>query len=119
VITALLVVACGGAGAVARFLVDGIVQSRRAGEFPFGTLVVNLGGAFVLGLLAGLAPSSRLMLVVGTATVGSYTTFSTWILEIHRPAEDGERRLAGWNVGLSLAGGLGAVALGRVVGTAL
>jgi CrcB protein len=119
VITAVLVVLCSGAGAVARFLVDGVVQSTRAGEFPLGTLVVNLGGAFVLGLLAGLAPPSRLMLVAGTATVGSYTTFSTWMLEIHRPAEDGERGLAGWILTLSVAGGLGAVALGRAVGGAV
>jgi CrcB protein len=119
VITVLLVVLCGGAGAVARFLVDGVVQSQRPGEFPLGTMVVNLGGAFVLGLLAGLAPPSRLMLIVGTATIGSYTTFSTWMLETHRPAEDGERALARWNVGLSLVGGLGAVALGHALGAAL
>jgi CrcB protein len=116
VITVLLVVLGGGAGAVARFLVDGVVQSRRAGEFPLGTLVVNLGGAFVLGLLAALQPPSRLMLVLGTATIGSYTTFSTWMLEVHRPAEDGERGLAMWNLVLSLAAGLGAVALGRALG---
>jgi CrcB protein len=119
VTTALLVIVCGGAGAVARFLVDGIVQSRRASEFPLGTLVVNLGGAFVLGLLAGIAPPSHLMLVLGTAMVGSYTTFSTWMLETHRPAEDGERGVARWNVALSLAGGLGAVALGHALGAAL
>ncbi|MGB0094853.1 MAG: hypothetical protein WBP81_20260 [Solirubrobacteraceae bacterium] len=38
-ITVLLVVACGGVGAVARFIVDGLVQSRRLGEFPLGTLL--------------------------------------------------------------------------------
>ncbi len=118
-IIALLVVVCGGAGAVARFLVDGVVQARGGLEFPLGTLVVNLGGAFVLGLLAGLAPPSRLMLVLGTATVGSYTTFSTWMLEVHRPAEDGERGVARWNLALSIAGGLTAVALGRALGGAL
>jgi CrcB protein len=56
------------------------------------------------------------MLVLGTATIGSYTTFSTWMLEVHRPAEDGERGLAMWNLVLSLAAGLGAVALGRALG---
>ena len=118
-ITALLVLVCGGAGAVARFLLDGVVQSRRSTEFPSGTLAVNLGGAFVLGLVAGLGPSSRLMLIVGTATIGSYTTFSTWMLEIHRPAEDGEPRLAGWVLAVSLAGGLVAVVVGRWLGGAL
>ena len=115
-ITALLVLVCGGTGAVARFVVDGLVQSRRLGEWPLGTLVVNLSGAFVLGLLAGLHLAHDTMLILGTATVGSYTTFSTWMLETQRPAEDGERRLAGQNLIVSLALGLGAVVLGRAVG---
>ncbi len=115
-ITALLVVLCGGAGAAARFLVDGVVQSRRLGEFPFGTLVVNLTGSFVLGLLAGLNASADALLVIGTATIGSYTTFSTWMLEIHRPAEDGERRLGGLNFAISLLAGFAAVVLGRRLG---
>jgi CrcB protein len=119
VIVVLLVLVCGGAGAVARFLVDGVVQSRRPGSFPLGTLVVNLSGAFLLGLLAGLAPPSRLMLLLGTATVGSYTTFSTWMLETQRPAEDGEHAVARWNIVVSVVGGLIAVALGRALGRAL
>jgi CrcB protein len=119
VTTALLVIVCGGAGAVARFLVDGLVQSRRLGEFPLGTLVVNVGGCFVLGLLVGLHTPHRAMLVAGTATIGSYTTFSTWMLETHRPAQDGEPRLAWQNVLISLALGLGAAALGRTIGRAL
>ncbi len=57
------------------------------------------------------------MLVLGTAAIGSYTTFSTWMLETHRPAQDGERAAGGWqNVASSFAVGLGAVALGRVGG---
>ncbi len=118
-ITALLVLVCSGVGATARFLLDAAVQSRRGTGFPLGTLVVNLGGAFLLGLLAGLAPPSRLMLVLGTATIGSYTTFSTWMLETHRPLEDGEPRVARWNLAVSLAAGLGAVALGHALGRAL
>lgn len=116
VITALLVVVGGGAGAVARFVVHGLVQGRRLSEFPLGTLAVNVGGCFVLGLLAGLDTPHRTMLVLGTATVGSYTTFSTWMLETHRPAEDGERGLARRNFGVTLAAGLAAVALGRAAG---
>ncbi len=115
-ITALLVLICGGAGAVARFTVDSLVQSRRLGEFPLGTFAVNIGGAFLLGLLVGLRPSHGTMLVLGTATLGSYTTFSTWMLETHRPAEDGEPRLAWQNLAFSLATGLAAAALGRWLG---
>lgn len=114
--TVLLVIVCAGLGAVARFIVDGLVQSRLLGEFPFGTLVVNVGGCFALGLLAGLHTPHRTMLVLGTATVGSYTTFSTWMLETHRPAQDGERGLAWQNVGWSLAAGFASVILGRALG---
>lgn len=118
-VTALLVVACGGLGAVARFIVDGLTQARRATEFPVGTLVVNLSGSLVLGLLAGLGASHHAMLLIGTAAIGSYTTLSTWMLETHRPAEDGERGLAWWNIAVSLVTGLLAVALGRALGTLL
>lgn len=113
--TALLVLACGGVAAIARFLADGAVQSR-GGEFPWGTLAVNLGGTFLLGMLVGLAASHRTMELLGTATIGSYTTFSTWMLETHRPAEEGEARLAWLNIAAGLACGLAAIALGRVVG---
>jgi fluoride exporter len=119
VITALLVILCGGVGAVARFAVDALVQRRRPGEFPLGTLVVNVGGCFLLGLLAGLAPPHRTMVVLATATLGSYTTFSTWMLETHRPAQDGEPRLAFTNVLVSIAAGFVAVLIGRALGRAL
>ncbi len=114
--TVVLVAICGGLGSISRFLVDGAVQSRRLGEFPLGTLVVNLTGSFTVGLLAGLHTPTHTMLILGTATVGSYTTFSTWMLETHRPAEDGEHGLARQNFAISLAAGLAAVLLGRVVG---
>lgn len=118
-IVAALVVVCGGIAAIARFLVDAAVEARRLGEFPWGTLVVNLGGTFVLGLLAGLGASHRAMLVLGTATLGSYTTFSTWMLESHRPAEEGEPRLAWLNITAALLTGLAAIVLGRALGRIL
>jgi fluoride exporter len=106
----------GGAGAVARFVVDGAVAEREAGDLPVGTLVVNLSGAFLLGLVAGLALRGDALLLVGTAALGSYTTFSTWMLETQRLVEEGEGRPAAVNVVLSLAAGLAAVALGRALG---
>jgi CrcB protein len=119
VVTAVLVVICGGAGAVARFVLDALIQSRRLGEFPLGTLAVNVGGCLLLGLLVGLAASHRTMLVLGTATIGSYTTFSTWMLETHRPAQDGEASLAWLNIAASLLLGFAAAALGKSLGAAL
>ena len=117
--TALLVVVLGGAGAIARFAVDGAVQSRRLQEFPLGTLVVNLSGTFLLGLVVGLAAPHRTMELIGTATIGSYTTFSTWMLETHRPAEAGETRLAWANIAAGLVLGFAAILLGRALGRAL
>ncbi len=109
----------GGVGACARFLVDGAVGSRAALDFPLGTFAVNVSGAFVLGLLSGLALSADAALLAGTATVGAYTTFSTWMLETHRLGEDGRRPAMALNVGVSLAVGIGAAALGRAIGGAL
>ena len=82
------VVLIGGAGSVARFLVDGLVASAAGRDFPFGTLAVNISGAMILGLLTGLALSHDAALLAGTAAVGSYTTFSTWMLETQRLAEE-------------------------------
>jgi CrcB protein len=81
-----------------------------------GTFVVNMSGAAILGLLVGLGLSGDGLLLAGTATVGSYTTFSTWMLESQRLVEDGELAIAAGNVVLSLVVGLGAVALGRFIG---
>lgn len=122
--TVVLVIIGGGVGAIARFLVDGTIGAlvaRRTGDgdFPFGTLLVNLSGTLLLGLLVGLGTSHRTMTLLGTATLGSYTTFSTWMLETHRPAEDGDARLAWLNIALSIILGFAAVALGRALGRGL
>jgi CrcB protein len=113
------VLVIGGCGAVLRFLVDGAVSARLGRSFPFGTLIVNLSGAAVLGLLTGLSLGRDGALLAGTAAVGSYTTFSTWMFESQRLGEDGERAALAVNLVASLAAGLGAAALGRAIGGAL
>jgi CrcB protein len=113
------VVVIGGLGSVLRFLVDGAVGSRLGRDFPFGTLVVNISGAMILGLLAGLALSADAALLAGTGAVGSYTTFSTWMLETQRLAEEREVRAAAVNVIASLALGIVAAAAGRAIGARL
>jgi len=109
----------GAVGAVARFLLDGAVMRRVGRGFPFGTLAVNLSGAFLLGLLVGAAQSEELNRLLGTGFLGAYTTFSTWALESHRLAEDGRMRLSALNLALSLALGLGAAWFGRRLGAVL
>jgi fluoride exporter len=113
------VVLIGGAGSVVRFLIDGTVSSAAGRDFPFGTLAVNVSGAVILGLLTGLALGSTEALLAGTAAVGSYTTFSTWMLETQRLTEERQHRKAILNVAVSLVFGVAAAALGRLIGTHL
>ncbi|MGV0795263.1 fluoride efflux transporter CrcB [Mycolicibacterium sp. XJ1819] len=113
------VVAFGGVGAVLRFVVDRAVSARTSGVFPYGTLVVNVTGALILGLLSGLALSPHLALLFGTALIGSYTTFSTWMLETHRVGEERQSVPAAANIVVSVALGVAAAALGIWCGAAL
>ena len=123
--TWLLVALLGGTGSIARFLVDGLVGERAdggwfgAGRFPWGTFVVNISGAAVLGGVSGVALTGNALILAGTATLGSYTTLSTWVLESHRLGQDDQLLIGLANLLGSLVVGFGAVALGHAVGAAL
>jgi fluoride exporter len=114
-----LVALLGGAGSIARFVVDGLVGERAGGEFPWGTFVVNLSGAALLGLVVGAAVSGSALVLTGTATLGSYTTLSTWMFETHRLGQDDQLAIAAANLLGSLLIGFAALALGHAVGAAL
>jgi CrcB protein len=109
----------GGAGAILRFVVDGQVAGVAGRTFPFGTLAINLSGSFALGALLGGSLTGDSYLLAGTATIGSYTTFSTWMYETQRLVEDDETRSAMANIVCSLALGLLAAAAGRWIGARL
>ncbi len=109
----------GSIGSLARFLLDGAVSARSQSSFPFGTLAVNASGALILGLFTGLALSGEALILAGSTTIGSYTTFSTWMLETHRLGEDGQLLDGTLNVLVSVFAGLAAAALGRAIGGAL
>ncbi|MDX6633975.1 MAG: fluoride exporter [Solirubrobacterales bacterium] len=109
----------GGCGALARFGLTLLVADRLHPHLPVGTLVVNISGAFLLGLLAGASLEGNARLLLGAGAIGSYTTFSTWMVETQRIDEAGKRRLAVTNVVLSIVLGLAAAALGRVLGQQL
>jgi CrcB protein len=113
------VVLIGGAGSVLRFLADGVVSSAAGRDFPFGTLAINVSGAVILGLLTGLALGHDQALLAGTAAVGSYTTFSTWMLETQRMAEERQHGKVIANIVVSLVLGVAAAALGRLIGAHL
>jgi fluoride exporter len=109
----------GGFGALSRLLLDGAVSARTGRALPWGTLAVNVSGALVLGVLDGAGVGGDALRLAGTGFLGAYTTFSTWMLESHRLAEDGRGRPALANLAVSLAAGLAAAWIGRELGTAL
>ncbi len=111
----------GAAGAIARYLADVAILDRFGGAFPLGILVVNLSGAFVLGLLAalivdrGVLPADlRAPLLVGF--LGAYTTFSTLMLDSWRLIEDGLPALGLLNLVGSVVLGVVAVVAGLWLG---
>ena len=107
------------AGAVARYLVDALVTARSRRSLPLGTAVVNLSGAFALGVVTGLGAGHGVTLLMGTALVGSYTTFSTWMLEALTLAETGRGRAAAVTVLGQAATGVPLAALGWWLGASL
>jgi CrcB protein len=114
-------IVAGACGALLRYEVELHVRRWLGPAFPWGTLVINVSGGFVLGLLTGLAGrdgiSSAALTVVGTGLLGAYTTFSTFTFDAVTQAERGRVGGAAANVGASILLGLGAVALGLLVGT--
>jgi CrcB protein len=121
----LVLIGLGGfAGAISRYLVDGVVSDRTGGGFPWGTLAVNATGSFVLGLLfamtterAFLPAEIRGPVMIGF--IGAYTTFSTYMLESWGLIEGGSYGAALANLGGSLVIGLAAVAAGLLIGRAV
>jgi len=112
----LLVTVAAGLGAVARYVVDNTVQRGHRAPFPFGTVVVNLSGSFVLGLVTGLTAhhgfSTSAGTVIGAGFTGGYTTLSTWAWESVVLAETDQAIASVVNVLGSLALGLAAAAAG-------
>lgn len=105
-----LVAVLGAAGAVSRYALDGWISDLTRGQFPWGTFVVNLAGAFALGLVVALTterllPHPNWRVGLGIGYLGSFTTFSTYTYESVKLAEDGA-------VGLALLNSVGMLSLG-------
>jgi CrcB protein len=112
----------GALGAGARYLMVEWVARWWRGPVPIATLIINLTGAFVLGVATtGLASPSQLpmRLLMGVGFLGGYTTFSTLSFETLALARRGEMGYAWLNIAASLVGGLVAAALGMALGLAL
>jgi fluoride exporter len=119
-----LIAIFGAAGAVSRYALDGWVSDLTHGQFPWGTFVVNLLGAFALGIVVALTTerlilSSDWRVALGIGYLGSFTTFSTYTYESIKLAEDGVIGLALMNSVGMLALGLLAAVLGLAAGRTL
>ena len=77
----LLIAVAGGLGAATRLVIDGLVRDRLPSTFPWATVLINVTGSFLLGLLVGLGAGDRWQQIAGTGFLGGYTTFSTASLE--------------------------------------
>ena len=120
-LASLLLVGAGGAlGGVARYQITRAVTWRFGGAFPWGTAGVNISGALLIGVLAGIAPTpsdppgmqSGLWIALGVGVLGSYTTVSSFAMQVLVLAREGRRgQAAGYLLG-SIAAGLAAVAAG-------
>ncbi len=110
-----LVALAGALGALGRYGVHGLVQSRAVSRFPYGTVVVNVTGSFALGLVAGLfiyqGLDPDIRTVVGTGFIGAYTTFSSFSYDTFGLFEARATRAAWCNA-------LGSVAAGLLAATA-
>ena len=111
-------------GGVVRYLLGGIIQRWSGGTFPLGTLLINITGSFLLGLIyrysadsAAITPEVRAMLTIGFC--GGYTTFSSFSYESIRLLEDGQVGRALGYITLSVLLCLGGTAIGIVAGREL
>jgi CrcB protein len=120
--TALLwvgVLTLGGCGAVLRTTLGPAIDRHQRNAFPLGTFIINISGACAAGLLYGAAISDDAHFLFGTALVGAYTTFSTWMGDSERLLRQGHVEAALANVFVSLALGFGAALLGKIIGESL
>jgi fluoride exporter len=103
-------VALGGAlGTTARYWLSGVVARSFGETFPWGTLVINVTGSFVIGFFAALTGPNGRLFVGSTARqfvmigmCGGYTTFSSFSLQTLNLMNDGEWFRAGANIGMSV-----------------
>jgi fluoride exporter len=118
-LSAQLLIAIGGfAGAISRYGVNLWMKSRVSATFPFGTFGVNLLGSLLLGWLLGANAASTLWLLAGTGFLGSFTTFSTFQLELFRYVQKRQWRTMLLYGSSTYGLGLVAAAVGYMIGQA-
>lgn len=113
-----LLVAIGGCfGAISRFAVSNWMRKHASGRFPYGTLLVNLLGSFLLGLIGGHGWHPAIVLLFGTGFMGAFTTFSTFKLETLQLGLQKEWGVALLYLGVSYTAGILLAVVGFAVGS--
>lgn len=87
----LLIALAGGMGAASRFVIDGLLRTVVGRIFPWSTIIINISGSLLLGVVTGIAlhhASTDIKLIWGTGFCGGYTTFSTASYETVRLIEE-------------------------------
>lgn len=120
----LIIAAGGGAGAVARYLVSNWAAARWGGDFPYGTLLVNVTGCFLIGVFMVLVTERIIVnpywrLLIATGFIGGLTTFSSWGYETWLLVEDAQFTGALYNLAANLLGGFAAAWLGMTLARAI
>lgn len=108
----LLATLAGAVGALVRYLLSGVVQQRIDSDLPVGTLVVNLSGAFLIGIVAGTDDLQSSATLIMTGFLGGFTTFSTWMIETIRLGIPPLRSRALFNLTTTLIAGVALAAAG-------
>lgn len=118
-------IAIGGAiGAIARYEVTAMIQTRVAGDFPYGTFIVNVTGCLIMGFAIALLTErvvahTNWLFLIPIGFIGVYTTFSTFELETFRAVTEGSWGIAGAYVAASFIAGYVALWAGFLVARAL
>lgn len=107
-----LAAAAGACGALSRYLLGGFVQERTGTDLPTGTFVINVMGAFLLGLVVGIDDLGSTSTIAATGFLGGFTTFSTWMFETISLGVPPLRLRAFLNLAVTLIGGLALTAAG-------
>lgn len=117
--TCIFIAAGGFLGAISRYYLSGYLQTKHTLPLPLGTLVINLLGSFLLGLLLGLSINSPTYSFLATGFLGAFTTFSTFELEAVELFRKGLVKLALFYLAASVLLGLALAALGYWLGKTL
>ncbi|HKZ19292.1 MAG TPA: CrcB family protein [Acidimicrobiia bacterium] len=108
----ILAALAGAVGALARYLLSGVVQQRIDRDLPVGTLAVNLSGALLIGVVVGIDHLQSSATLIAAGFLGGFTTFSTWMIETIRLGIPPLRSRALFNLIITLIAGVALAAVG-------